>query len=199
MKVNRAYNIKLKGENIVYSVVMTIIAGIFINIGLGLMVLYADQSYGYIGILLFILCAVFGFILLPQFITNRIYGKYFLSLNREMINIKRAIILGIIILSAGLYIGGLKKTIFFLLIAVCEEYLFRHIIFKVLSNENSVFWAVILGSVIFATILHSNYNIIDNLLVRMPFSLLFYFVAIKYKLQDAIAFHWIYNILVTTL
>lgn len=190
---------KMKMESIIYAVVMTIIAGVFTNMGLALMLPYVESSYRYIGFLLFALCLISGFIIIPKLITDKIFSPNLLKFNLNMINKNRTVILFIFITLIGTYVGGIDKTIFFLLIALCEEYLFRHTIFKVLSEDNSIFWSAIIGSLIFAVILHSNYGIIDNLLVRMPFSLIFYYVAIKYKLQDAVAFHWIYNILVTTL
>lgn len=197
--MDRAYNIKAKIEPIIYSIVLAILAGIFVNIGLMMLTVNTTTTYNMIGFITFIICAVSGFIIIPTLITNRIYGKNILKRSQGIIDLRRSIVLFILICPLGYYLGGLEKTIFFLLIAICEEFLFRHIIFNVLKNDNTVFMATFIGSIIFATILHANYNLIDNLLIRAPFSMIFYYLTQRYKLQDAIGFHWIYNIIVTTI
>jgi len=192
MELDRAHSIKQTAEDTLFSIILTSIAGIFINIGLGLMTIFSNNTNNFLGGVLFILCAVLGFIILPQTIVNHIYPS---TISFPKISWLRFLFLYLLIFPFLIYLGGLEKTLFFLLIAICEEYLFRHIILKVLSKKNSIFISAIIGSLIFSIILHSNYSIIDNLLVRMPFSLIFYYASIKYKLQDAIMLHWLYNII----
>lgn len=196
MELNRSHNIKQKSEDVLCSIIFTVVAGIFINLGLSMMTIFSESSYNFIGVLLFILCAVLGFIIIPEKIAKYIYKEIDFSIN---LNGKRTIVILLLFLPTTIYLGGVEKSLFFLLIAICEEYLFRHILLNILSKRNSVLVASILGSLIFATVLHSNYNILDNLLIRMPFSLIFYYAAIKYKLQDAIMLHWMYNIITTIL
>ena len=81
------------------------------------------------------------------------------------------------------------------IVSLCEEFLFRYIIYTILRREYSVTESMLISSVIFGVILHMNYPIVDNLLIRTPLGLVLSLVARKYGLHSAIAGHWIYNLL----
>ncbi|HEM3589162.1 TPA: CPBP family intramembrane metalloprotease, partial [Streptococcus suis] len=57
--------------------------------------------------------------------------------------------------------------------------------------------AILITSVLFGFILHMDYPILDNLLIRTPLGILFSILATKIGLQYAIAGHWLYNLIVS--
>lgn len=81
-----------------------------------------------------------------------------------------------------------------MVISMCEEFLFRFVIYKVLRNNYSRLWSIIIASLLFGILLHLNYPMIDNLLIRTPLGILFSILATKFGLEYAIGGHWIYNL-----
>ena len=81
-----------------------------------------------------------------------------------------------------------------MIIAMCEEFLFRFVIYRVLRKNYSYLLAILIGSLLFGVLLHLNYPLVDNLLVRFPLGLLFSLLATKLGLEYAVGGHWIFNL-----
>ncbi|MEX2947625.1 CPBP family intramembrane glutamic endopeptidase [Staphylococcus warneri] len=90
-------------------------------------------------------------------------------------------------------------TFYFLCVAIGEEYLFRHIIYKILSKEFNILLISIIGSILFAFLLHLNEPFLINLVNRFPSSIILYLIRYKINLNFSIITHWIYNLLLTYL
>lgn len=82
-----------------------------------------------------------------------------------------------------------------MIIAICEEFLFRYLIYRILRSHFTPLWAIVIGSLLFGLLLHMNYPLLDNLIIRVPIGLLFSGLTLRFGLQYAIAGHWIFNLI----
>ena len=86
-----------------------------------------------------------------------------------------------------------------MIISISEEVLFRYIIYTIIRKNHSYRSTVLITSILFAFLLHMNYPLLDNLFIRMPFSIVFTMIATKLGLQYSIGGHWLYNLVVSKL
>lgn len=85
-----------------------------------------------------------------------------------------------------------------LIVAVCEEFLFRFFILTILLEAFSRRQAIIIGAFLFGILLHINGSILENLLIKVPSGFLLYYLSERFGLQAAIAYHWLHNIFIGT-
>ncbi|WP_436855983.1 CPBP family glutamic-type intramembrane protease [Staphylococcus caeli] len=185
-----------KTEVFIIALLLVVISGLSLNILLMLSVILPSDipmflyqiNFGFIFIISFILLPAFVYKVLPIH-TSPIW-------NTNVFNYTRLLILFLIIFPLSILLIGLYSTTEYLIVAFCEEFLFRHILLLLLIsyfNKNTTY---ILDSLLFSLVLHINGDFWINLFTKFPVSLFLYWLTQKYKLQDAIAFHWIYNVLV---
>ncbi|WP_338400005.1 type II CAAX prenyl endopeptidase Rce1 family protein, partial [Staphylococcus haemolyticus] len=55
-----------------------------------------------------------------------------------------------------MFFDDFKLTLFYLTIAMGEEYLFREVVYKILLNNFSFINSIIIGSLLFSLLLHLN-------------------------------------------
>lgn len=187
-----------KIEYIIISGALIIVSGLTLNVGLIIGSLFL-KSNDLFYITLFTLTFLVSFILLPTIIVKLITRKSFIHIFNNIVNIKRLIILMPVTFIVSLLLTDLSTTLQYLVVAMGEEYLFRHLIFLLLKEKFSKIYTYIIGSILFACVLHINDNLLSNLLIRFPSSIIFYYLADRYRLQDSIALHWFYNVIVTKL
>ncbi|MDR0690812.1 MAG: CPBP family intramembrane metalloprotease [Streptococcaceae bacterium] len=85
----------------------------------------------------------------------------------------------------------------YLVVACGEEYIYRHIIFKIVKANYNDWLAIIFSSVLFAFIAHLNEPIIDNLYYRLPMGIFLCIVAKFLKgIGLSVSLHAIYNLMV---
>lgn len=192
LKINKLSKL----ESILLCIVLTILAGVSINFG-GLLVLFLPmQELGSWQLIIPGIFMIIGFIILPRFITAKIIG--FESYIYQSVNFYRLTIYIIITFTLFLiYSVKLENIIQPFVVATCEEYLFRGIFFAILMSKFSKLKSFLIGSLIFALLLHLNGNFLDNLLIKFPSGILLYFIADKLGLQESILFHWVHNIIVS--
>jgi predicted metal-dependent membrane protease len=133
-----------------------------------------------------------GFMLIPHTLSLK-YGLY--SKETDVVfHWQSYLYLALLIFLVNHYF--LKSDEYFhqMVISMCEEFLFRFVIYKVLRNNYSRLWSIIIASLLFGILLHLNYPMIDNLLIRTPLGILFSILATKFGLEYAIGGHWIYNL-----
>ncbi|HHB2989065.1 CPBP family intramembrane glutamic endopeptidase [Staphylococcus pasteuri] len=185
-----------KLESILLCIVLTILAGISINFG-GLLVLFLPiQDLGSWQLIIPAIFMIIGFIILPRLITDKIIG--FESYIYQSINFYRFIAYIIIVFTLFLiWSVNIENIIQPFIVAICEEYLFRGIFFGILVSKFSKIKSFLIGSLIFALLLHLNGNFIENLLIKFPSGILLYILADKLGLQESILFHWVHNIIVS--
>ncbi|WP_325167724.1 CPBP family glutamic-type intramembrane protease [Staphylococcus haemolyticus] len=114
-----------------------------------------------------------------------------------MYKFSNILIYTIIFILVFYFFDDFKLTLFYLTIAMGEEYLFREVVYKILLNNFSFINSIIIGSLLFSLLLHLNESIITNLLIRFPSSILLYLLRYAFGLRVSISVHWIYNILVS--
>ena len=87
--------------------------------------------------------------------------------------------------------------IHYLIVAMGEEYIYRHLLISLLSKKMSVVISCIISSLVFAFILHNNEAFATNLIIRLPLGLVLSGIYVKTKsLSLPIIIHSIYNLLV---
>lgn len=184
---------KISKNEIVFSVSLVMLAGVTFNFANLLTVVTSVGHSEYVFLFWLAGGCFLGFMYIPF---KLIYLQY--NINKiPKIHIKSAIIIFVFIFFTGLYISGFSETIHPFFIAVAEEYLFRHLILEVLKKKYSKIQSMMIGSIIFAILLHLNGNLLFNMLTKIPFSLFLYYLADRKGIQYAIGAHWLNNLLVS--
>lgn len=179
-----------KVEIILLCICLTILSTFILNLGsLIIILLPKANSLNILGVGL---SMIIGFIIIPTKLLKYILGIDYKIFN--IINFKRYIIYTIIIyILLLLYSFNLEEVTHPFIVATCEEYLFRGLIFGLLLNKFSKIKAILIGSIIFSFLLHLNGNILENFLTKFPTSIILYLIKDKIGLQEAIVVHWLYN------
>ena len=180
-----------KFEAIIISIGMVVLAGLFVNIGNVFALFWSVDNQMIINCILAFSSSV-GFIAIPLLFLHLLGFKFI----KPKFNIVFAIILLIVILFISIFVFKSGETIHALIIATCEEFLFRGIILSVLLSCFTKREAFILGSLVFAILLHLNGDFLLNFVVKFPASIILCILADYFGLQSSIAFHWLYNICV---
>ncbi|HEH7824814.1 TPA: CPBP family intramembrane metalloprotease, partial [Staphylococcus pseudintermedius] len=115
---------------------------------------------------------------------------------QDVFEFKRLGVLFTITSLISLYLVKLDATVEYAVVALGEEFLFRHLIFILLMRSFNNKESILIGSLLFALIMHLNGNLFINLLTKFPFSIILYYLTNKYRLQDAVIVHWLHNVLV---
>lgn len=180
-----------KAETIIVSISMVVLAGLFVNIGNVFAILFRIDNQVYINLVL-IFSSLIGFVAIP------LLFLYYLEFKpiKPKFYIISAIVLSVLILFISIFIFQSEEIVHALIIATCEEFLFRVIILSVLLSCFKKRGAFVLGSLIFAILLHLNGNFLLNFVMKFPASVILYILADRFGLQSSIAFHWFYNICV---
>ncbi|WP_205401979.1 CPBP family intramembrane glutamic endopeptidase [Streptococcus lutetiensis] len=177
---------------ILYSVGLIVIASLIYVLGTSL-VFFSSSDNLQLSYLISLICFMpLGFIILPHYISKR-GGLY--SDNKDVtFNWKSYLVVAVIIFLINYFFLGSTEYFKQMIISMSEEFLFRFVIYKILRKNYSYIQAIVIGSLLFGVVLHLNYPLMDNLLVRAPLGLLFYILATKFGLQYAVAGHWIFNL-----
>lgn len=141
---------------------------------------------------------ILGFIVLPIIVMQQLCGENGSALLRKSIRLKWAVPLFIAIGTLGLFITSPMRVLQPLVVATGEEVLFRFVIWHLLRRRLSKRSSIIVGSLLFAVVLHLNGGFFFNLFTKFPMSVLLYWLSNKYGLQHSIALHWLNNLLVNT-
>lgn len=182
---------KQQVESILVSLSMVILAGVCINVGSMLMIFWQTSNLIVIQGLLAVSAAL-GFIVIPIVMLKQL--GY--TLRKLYFNTYIAIVLAVLIIGISCFVLKSDEIIHALIIATGEEVLFRYIIFSVLLGYFKKSHVIVIGSILFAVILHINGDLVYNVVIKFPASIALYVLAEKYGLQSSIAMHWFYNILV---
>ncbi|WP_144412308.1 CPBP family intramembrane glutamic endopeptidase [Corynebacterium uterequi] len=183
-------NEKSKFECLLVAIALVVIAGMLVNIGNATIVLAGFKNRLHMDLCLLIY-APLAFVAVPLLI-SRALGFKMMALN---FGYKSA---GALALLLGLLSWTLdceQEIVHNLAIATCEELLFRWIILSVLISKFSKNRAIILGTLLFAFLLHLNGDPIANI-AKVPAGLVLYYLNEKFGIQASIAFHCLHNLLV---
>ncbi|MED4345326.1 MULTISPECIES: type II CAAX endopeptidase family protein [Heyndrickxia] len=181
-----------KIEMLFLSMALIMIAGLIINVGNVFAIIFPFQNKGLLEVVILAVSAPIGFIILPLLLSRVLNLIHF----KIKFNLMQAVLLFVVIAILALYFFHSKEIIHDLIIAICEEFLFRYVIFNILSSQFDKKATFIIGSLLFASLLHLNGNFIINLAIKFPAGLLLYYLADTFGLQSSIAFHWLYNMVI---
>lgn len=182
-------------NNIIIAISLVAIAGLFVNLANMITILVPSEEKMVTNLALYMIACVLGFAIFPYlFVCKVIYNG---EMPRCKINIKRTVIIALIVLIIIVVSVEKYSLLHNLIIATTEEVLFRYIIFSILVSCFDRKYAFIIGSLIFSLILHLNGDFLINFLTKIPASLFLYYLADKYGIQDSIFLHWGYNSLIS--
>ncbi|WP_438477268.1 lysostaphin resistance A-like protein [Streptococcus pluranimalium] len=133
-----------------------------------------------------------GFMILPYYISSK--NNLYSNNNDVCFNWKSYIVIAGSIFFINHYFLGSDEYFHQMIISMCEEFLFRFIIYKILKSNYSYATSILITALLFGVVLHLNYPILDNLFIRTPLGILFSILATKFGLEYAIGSHWIYNL-----
>ncbi|HEO6712702.1 TPA: CPBP family intramembrane metalloprotease [Streptococcus agalactiae] len=184
---------QIKHQSLLMVIGLIMIAVIFYSLGLSLVFLGSENNLQENFQRSLMIFMPIGFIILPSLIIkNQLTKESEISFNWKQY----------LMFSIAIYIFNslfIKSDEYFqqLVVSASEEVLFRYILYRLLREDYSKLIVVLITSLLFGFILHMNYPVIDNLLIRTPLGLLFSILAMKFGLQYSIATHWLYNLVVS--
>ncbi len=187
---------KAKLSYILISLAFVMIAGFFVNVANALTVVIPFYNKTLLNLILLSVLASIGFIVIPYVFVTKVLGRDIFDKLR--FDYHRSLIV-LLLLVAGGYIWGGYDSIHTIVIAICEEFLFRYILLNILNEKFTIFWAIIIGSLMFSIVLHLNGSFFLNVLTKFPASIILYVVYLRKGLQDSIAIHWFYNMIINAL
>lgn len=186
---------KEKGQSLLLVLAMITLAGLSHSFGLLFTLLsnpaYFEQTY-------LITLAIFmplGFIVIPYYLSTKYHFYKDKPINYSP---SLALILFVAMLLLNHFFIKSPDVWSQLIVATCEEFLFRVIILKILQESFTKKQAIIIGSILFGLLLHINGDLIANLVIKVPSGFLLYYLSERFGLHSAIAYHWLHNIFIGT-
>lgn len=185
-----------KTESILISFALIAIAGISYALSVFLTIISSNnQNFNLLSTFWLTVCMLIFFVIIPFFIARKIYGIDYRCLNINLKNYTIYILIGFIFFKYILKINSIN--IFRnLIVASSEEFLFRFIIFEILLRGFDKKYAIVIGSILFALILHLNADVLINIISKFPMSIVLYILYDKFGYENAFALHWLNNSLV---
>lgn len=184
-------------QSLVLPLGLIVIASLVYTLGTS-MIFISSSNNLQLSYLIALVCFMpLGFIIIPHYISSR-NGLYSTESDVRF-NWKSYVLIAVLIFLINHYLLGSVEYFHQMLISMCEEFLFRFVIYKVLRKNYSFLLSIVICSLLFGVLLHLNYPMVDNLLIRTPLGILFSILATKFGLEYAIGAHWIYNIYQTIL
>lgn len=190
-------NTHAKNNKIFYLIIVValiMLAGLIANIGnvalIMLGILQNDSGHLFVKLV----GMSTGFILIPTFISKKIGIEF----EEELVPFSKnqsILILVIILLMNSIFIKS-DEIFTALIIAICEEHLFRYLAFHILFKEYHTFFTIIVTSLLFGLLLHINGDFWLNAMIKVPAGYLLSRVGLKFGLQYSIAIHWLHNVVV---
>lgn len=190
-------NTHAKNNKIFYLIIVValiMLAGLIANIGnvalVMLEILQNDSGHLFVKLV----GMSTGFILIPTFISKKIGIEF----EEELVPFSKnqsILMLVIILLMNSIFIKS-DEIFTALIVAICEEYLFRYVAFHILSKEYHTFFTIIVTSLLFGLLLHINGDFWLNAMIKVPAGYLLSRVGLKFGLQYSIAIHWLHNVVV---
>lgn len=170
-----------------------------LSYALGISFLFISYSYDIrqAYLMALVLFMPLGFIALPYLIARQ--GRFLSRVSEIRFQLPVFLGLTVLLYLVNSFFIGSQEFFQQLIIATCEEFLFRYLIYGVIRQGYSKWWSIVLTSLLFGLLLHLNYPLLDNLLIRTPMGILFSILALRWGLSYAIIGHCFYNLMVTIL
>lgn len=136
---------------ILFSILLVIFSSASLSISIGIFSILIKNEF------VLQLCTLLSFII--SFIIIPILFIKLFKLNSVeglSINVNKCLLIFLCFIFMSFITKDYLITFYFLCVAIGEEYLFRHIIYKILSKEFNIVLISIIGSILFAFLLHLN-------------------------------------------
>lgn len=186
---------KLEYKSLILSLGLIVIASLFYAIGTSMLFVTSFSSIKNMYLVSLIIFMIPGFIILPYMISrNQLKEEKYKEVRFIW---KQYVVIVIIIFLVNHFFIHSDEYFHQMIISMCEEVLFRYIIYRLIRRHHNYAVAILLTSLLFGFILHMDYPILDNLLIRTPLGITFSLLATKIGLQYAIAGHWLYNLIIS--
>ena len=186
---------KIARNSLIISLGLIVLASLFYALGTSMLFVTSFGSIENMYLVSLVLFMTTGFIFLPFLISHQQLKEE----KEEEITFswKQYIVISIIIFLVNSLFIRSDEYFHQMIISMCEEFLFRYIIYRLLRRDYSYTTTILLSSLLFGFILHMDYPILDNLLIRTPLGIVFSVLSTKFGLQYAIGGHWLYNLIVS--
>lgn len=186
---------KIEWNSLIISLGLIVLASLFYALGTSMMFVTSFSSIENMYLVSLVVFMTTGFIFLPFLISH----KHLKEENEEEVTFswKQYVVITIIIFLVNSLFIRSDEYFHQMIISMCEEFLFRYIIYRLLRRDYSYTTTILLSSLLFGFILHMDYPILDNLLIRTPLGIVFSVLSTKFGLQYAIGGHWLYNLIVS--
>lgn len=174
---------------------MIILAAMTYVFGTTLLFFSSGESIDHLYLMIIGLFMPLGFVGLPHLIAK--HQHWYAEGCQVMFSWRIYLVLALVIFGLNTLFIGSSEYFHQLIISFCEEFLFRSVIYRVLRRGYGDWPSMFLASLLFGVVLHLNYPMLDNLLLRTPAGLIFAVLATRFGLHYAIAGHWLYNLIVS--
>lgn len=193
MKIRKSTIEKI--QYIIIAISLVALAGIMVNFANVLTIAIPNSNKMLISLIMYFLAATIGIIGLPYiYVNNLIFDK---DMPKCKFNIKYSCVFVFIIILVIIITGQKYELLHNFIIAFAEEVLFRYIILNLFLKKFSKWKSYLIGSLIFAVVLHLNGDFIINFITKFPAGIILCYLTEKHGIQDSIFVHWSYNTLVS--
>lgn len=166
-----------------------------------------DTSNLYESIIGFSLPLLISFCIIPYLIEKNFFNKSTIQLgllyNKKKISyLQTSIFTTVSIIISVLGYKRLENELIviisFIIVAICEEFYCRGLMYNVIQESFNEVSAILFNSIIFSIIYHSGGDIWINLLLRFPLAIILSLLRFKTKsIYDSVLLHYIYNVAIS--
>lgn len=186
---------RIEWKSLVISLFLITIASLSYTLGTSLMFITSFSNVENMYLVSLLIFMTLGFIFLPLAVSHKQLSEE--QYQEVKFSWKQYVVIATVIFLVNHFFIRSDEYLHQMVISMCEEVLFRYIIYRLIRKNHSYVVTVLLTSVLFGFILHLDYPILDNLLIRTPLGIVFSLLATKFGLQYAIAGHWLYNLIIS--
>ncbi|CQR23831.1 metal-dependent membrane protease [Streptococcus varani] len=186
---------KLAVEPILFSLGLITLASLIYVMGTSMLFVFSIGNIESTYLLALLLFMPIGFIVLPLLLAKRQFSE--MKISDVQWDWRQYISLAFLIFLLNHFFIHSDEYFHQMVISICEEVLFRYIIYRLIRENYNYVMAILISAVLFGFVLHLNYPVYDNLFIRTPLGILFSIFATKIGLHYAVAGHWIYNLVVS--
>lgn len=187
--------VKFVWEPVLLSLGLITIASLTYAMGTSMLFIFSVGSIESSYLLALFIFMPIGFMVLPMLLVRRQFSE--MKESEVQFDWRQYLGLALLIFLINHFFIHSEEYLHQMVISMCEEVLFRYIIYRLIRKNCSYVMSILISAALFGFVLHLNYPVYDNLLIRTPLGILFSIFATKIGLHYAVAGHWIYNLLVS--
>lgn len=183
-----------KAYTLLVVIALIMLAGLVTNLGNVFLIVVESLQNETGHIFVKLIAMGMGFILIPRIILKRLDIQ--IKDKSVQIGVVPSVLLLVIILLVNFL--WIKSSDIFtaLIVAICEEYLFRYLAHHILIKTFSHVATVFITSFLFGVLLHINGDFWLNVFIKIPAGYVLSYLGVRFGLQYSVAFHWLHNVLI---